>query len=363
MIALLGWASYFISTHSVLSPKNGGEYSEGLIGQPKYINPLFASTNDIDTDLSSLIYSGLFKYNKNKQLVGDLAEKYVLGSDNKTYDIKLKPNLKWSDGEPITANDILFTFETLQNAETGSPLIVAFQGVQIDKLSNDTVRFTLKSPYAPFLDSLTLGILPEHIWSEISPANIRLAKFNLQPIGSGIWKFDKMIKDSSGNLQSYTLIANENYYDKKPYLKSLTFKFYDNYNDAVSALRSQNIAGLSFVPHNLKEKVSGRNFNNLAINLPQYSAIFFNNSDTIIKEETLRLALSKAIDKQTIVNEALAGDGLVIDGPILPGNFGYANNIKKINFDLGSANSLLDKKWPRIQPEAYFKIRRAQILK
>lgn len=362
-LTLISWSTYFISTHSVLSPKNGGEYSEGLIGAPKYLNSIFASTNDIDTDISSLIYSGLFKYNSSKQLVPDLAEKFVIGSDQKTYDIQLKSGLKWSDGEPLTINDVLFTFETLQNAEVGSPLIVAFQGVQIDKIAENTIRFTLKTPYAPFLDSLTLGILPEHIWSEITPANMRLAKFNLQPIGSGPWKFEKMVKDSGGNLQSYTLAPNTHYYGKKPYLNNVTFKFFDNYNEAISALRSQNILGLSFVPHNLKDKVSGKNLNTFGLQLPQYTALFFNQNTPDLKEESLRLALAQAIDKKTVIDEALNGDGIPLDAPILAGNLGYYDGVKKITFNLNAANNILDKKWPRIQPEEYFKIRRAQIIK
>ena len=360
---LIGWGSYFISTHSVLSPKTGGEYSEGLIGTPKYINPIFASTNDVDTDLSSLVYSGLFKYDQNKQLVPDLAEKYTVGADQKTYDIQLKPNLKWSDGEPLTVDDILYTFDALQNAETGSPLIVAFQGMQIDKIADNVVRFTLKTPYAPFLDSLTLGIMPEHIWSEITPANMRLAKYNLQPIGSGAWKFDKMVKDGAGNLQSYTLAPNPNYYNQKPYLQNVVFKFYDNFNDALSALRSQNISGLSFVPHNLKDKANGKSLNTFGLQLPQYTALFFNQNTAELKDDSLRLALAEAIDKKTLINEALAGDGVAIDAPILSGNIGYYDQVKKIGFDVNAANALLDKKWPRIQPEDYFKIRHAQILK
>jgi peptide/nickel transport system substrate-binding protein len=363
-LAIIGWAIYGISTHSVLVPKAGGEYSEALIGQPKYINPLFASTNDIDSDISSLIYSGLFKYDQAKNIVPDMAESFKIGSDQKTYDIKLKKNIKWSDGEPITTDDILFTFETLQNAETGSPLIASFQGVRIEKTDENTVRFTLKTPYAPFLDALTLGILPEHIWADILPANIRLAKFNWQPVGSGAWKFEKMVKDNSGSVQSYSLIPNENFYGKKPYLQSITFKFFTSHNEAVSALRGQNVSGISFVPHNLKDKVIGKNLNNFSIQLPQYTALFFNKSAMPeFKDDDLRLALNKAIDKKTVIQEALEGDGLEIDSPILPGNLGFNANIKKINFDIAAANQLLDKKWPRLQPEEYFKIRHDQILK
>lgn len=364
LITLVSWSIYAIATHSLLTPKVGGEYSEALIGQPKYINPLFASTNDVDADLSALMYSGLFKYNNNKQLTPDLAEKFVIGSDQKIYDIELKKNLKWSDGEPITTDDILFTFETLQNAETGSPLITSFQGVRIEKTSDNTVRFTLKTPYAPFLDALTLGILPEHIWAEIPPSNIRLAKFNTQPIGSSAWKFEKMVKDNVGNIQSYSLINNENFYGKKPYLKNLTFKFYNNQTEAVAALRSQTVLGLSFVPHNLKDKVTGKNLNIFNLQLPQYTALFFNKSAmSELKDDDLRMALTEAIDKNSLIKEALNGDGVAIDAPILKGNLGYHEDVKKIPFNITNSIQLLDKFWPRLQPEEYFKIRHDQILK
>ncbi len=363
-LTLIGWATYGIATHSKLAPKTGGEYSEGLVGQPKYINPIFSSTNDVDSDISSLVYSGLFKYDNNKKLVPDLAEKFTIASNQKTYDIVLRKNLKWSDGEPITIDDILFTFESLQNVETGSPLITSFQGVLIEKTDENTIRFTLKTPFAPFLDILVVGILPEHIWANIPPSNIRLAKFNLQPVGSGPWRFDKMVKDSSGSLQSFTLTPNDNFYDKKPYLKTLTFKFFNNYNEAVSALRTQNILGLSFIPHNLKDKVSGKNLNIFALQLPQYTALFFNKSSKPdLKDDDLRLALTSAINKKTIIEEALGGDGAQIDAPILPGNLGYFEQVKKISFNIAAANQLIDKKYPRIQPEEYFKIRHDQILK
>jgi len=362
ILSILSFSAYTVSTRSVLVPKNGGEYSEGLIGHPKYINPIFASTNDIDSDLTKLVYSGLFKY-KNGQLTNDLAESFTIAPDQKTYDINLRQDLRWSDGEPVTVDDILFTFEMIQSAETGSPLIASLQGVRVNKIAENTVRFTLKTPYAPFLQTLTIGILPEHIWSETPPASMRLAKHNLEPIGSGPFKFQKMVKDSSGNIQSYTLIPNNNYYDKKPYLQTITFKFFESYAEAVSALRSQNILGLSFVPHDLKEKVDGRNFSIYTSELPQYTALFFNQeNDASLKNYDLRLALAKAIDKNTLVKEALYGDGLVLDAPILPGNLGYTE-VPKILFDTASANQSLDKAFPRLQPEEYFKLRHEQIIK
>lgn len=186
-------------------PAVGGEYSEAMIGQPKYINPLFAAASDVDADITSLVYDGLFNYNQNEKLEPELAESYTISADQKNYDITIRQGRTWSDGEPVTIDDVIFTFETLQNPEVGSPLLLAFQDVLITKVNDTTVRFTLKSPYAPFMSSLTVGILPTHIWGSISANSLKLAGQNLQPVGSGAWKFSKLLKDESGRVTSYTL--------------------------------------------------------------------------------------------------------------------------------------------------------------
>jgi len=208
----LGWITVFLSRHYERAPKIGGEYIEGLIGQPKYINPIFSTTNDIDADIVELVYAGLFKYGKDGTIEPELAESYKLSADKKTYTIKLKPNLKWPDGQPIISQDVLYTFETVQNPEVGSPLLAAIQGVKIEVIDDLTISFTLKESFSPFLGVLTTGILPNHLWSEIPPASIKLAKLNSQPIGAGAWKFSRLIKDEGGNIQTLTLAPNDLYY-------------------------------------------------------------------------------------------------------------------------------------------------------
>lgn len=364
IITSLSWFSVFIYQHTIWGPKAGGEYTEGLIGQPKYINPLFSSINDVDADITYLIYSGLFRYDKNLKLIPDLAENFTLSSDARTYEITLKNNIKWSDGENFTAEDVIFTFENIQNPEVGSSLYTAFVGIKVEKISDYKIKFTLKEPFAPFLNSLTVGILPEHIWYDIPSNGIKLARFNLQPVGTGPFKFEKMVKDNLGNIQTYTLLVNQNYHGQIPYLKTVTFKFFNDYPDAVGALRGQNILGLSFVPKNLTDKASGKSIVPYQINLPQYTALFINqNNNSILKDLNLRQALAYAIDKNTLIKDALNNQGKIIDAPILENYLGFHNNINKINFDLKKAAELLDKKWTRIQPEEYFKIRQEELLK
>lgn len=363
--AALFWSAAFIARHSSFAPKDGGEYSEAMIGQPKLLNPLFSGTNDIDADLVPFIFSGLFRYDNNLKLTPDLAVEYSVSDDKKVFIITLRENIKWSDGEPFSADDVLFTFESIQNPIVGSPLYPAFQSVIVEKIAADKIRFTLKEPFAPFLSSLTAGILPEHIWTDVAPDSIKLpTKNNLQPIGTGPWKFEKMVKDDSGTIQSYTLIRNEKYFGQKPYLKTLVFRFFNDYPEAIDALRGQKVSALSFIPRQMKEKLSKNNLNIYSLELPQYTSLFFNQEQNAeLKDYDTRLALAEALDKNKIIADALKSEGIAIDSPILPGNIGYYPEIKKISRDLDSANGALDKKWKRVTPEEYFKLKHDEILK
>lgn len=359
----IAWLGIFIAHHSGSAPKIGGEYREALIGQPKYLNPIFSPVNDVDADLCALIYSGLFKYDNNQKLIPDLAEKYTASADLKTYEITLRPGIKWSDGEPMTIDDIIFTFEMLQNPEVSSPLLPAFEGVKIEKINDQTVRFTLKEPYAYFLNGLTVGITPAHIWSQIPPAGLKLSKYNIQPVGSGQWKFEKMTKDESGEVQTYTLAPNPNYYGIAPYLTSVEFKFFGNYSEVVNALKGQLAEAASFVPNTLKDKIGERNFIAYKILLPQITALFFNpDKKTELKDAGLRGALSMAISRDKILTEVLSGDAIAADSPLPTFSSAHRAGVKN-SYNPEEANKFLDKKWKRIEPEEYFKLRHDEELK
>ncbi len=362
MSATLLTSALYVIHHSTIGPKEGGEYSEALIGQPKYINPLFANANDIDSDLVTLIYAGLFTTTEHG-LVPELAENVTVSPDGKTYTIKLKQNIYWSDGEPFSADDVTFTLESAQNPEVGSTLLPAFQGVRVEKIDDTVVRCTLKEPFAPFLHSLTVGILPSHIWSEIPPSNLKLATINLQPVGTGPWMFSKLTKDSNGTIQTYSLNQNPLYFGKKPFLKNLTFKFFTDYSTAIEALKSQNVSAISFVPHELSGKLPIKSIDLHTLEFPQYTALFFNQGrQPLLKNDRMRQALMLGLDKENIVEKGLEGAGNVIDSAFF-GAEGKKVSPVAITFDKPKALSLLDAEWTRVEPEEYFKIRSEELLK
>lgn len=314
-------------------PKNGGEFSEGLIGSPLYINPLLAY-NDVDLDLSRLIYSGLLKYNDNLDLAPDLAEKYEISEDQKTYTFYLKNNIKWHDGKDLTASDVVFTISLVQNYDYKSPLYRSFQGVVAEKIDDYTLKFTLTNSYAGFLNLLTVGIIPQHIWYDIPAINAKLAVYNQKPIGTGPFKFKTLLKEKSGIIRAYTLEKNKNFYGKIPYLNKIIFKFYPDFETATAALANKEVQNISFLPKDYIKKINKRDINLYNINLSQYTALFFNSKNNeLLKDKKIREALAYAIDKNKITDEALQGFSQILDGPILANFLGYTADIKKYEYN------------------------------
>ncbi len=352
----------FYFSNFIPVPTSGGEYVEGLIGAPQYINPLLSQTNDVDADISHLIFSGLLKYDKNLQLTPDLADHWTMSEDKKTYTVVMRDNLTWQDGQPLTVEDLLFTYQSIKDPDFKSPLLVSFRGVEIEKVDSKTIKFTLPEPFPAFADVLTVGILPEHIWGEIPALNANLTEYNIKPIGSGAWQLKNLIKDKLGNIKSYTLVPNANYYGKKPYIQQLTFKFYPDFSSATEALKNNSIEGISFLPKELRHQLTEqRNLKYYTFNLPQYTAVFFNQKQNeVLKDKSIRQALAAGIDKEKILTEALDLNGDSIDAPLLPLDVTVSPD-KKLHYDQALANKTLDDAgWTKITAAQYHDLLKAQ---
>ncbi len=338
--SILGF--YFHFTKKVSIP--GGEYTEGIVGQPLYINPVLAGGNDADKDLATLVFSGLFKYDGDGKLIPDLAESFELSDDKLTYTVHLKKDIKWHDGENFSADDVLFTTQVIQDPAFKSPLRQSWQGVGVEVVDESTVQFILQTPYAFFLNNLTVGILPRHVWESIAPGNFPLAEYNLRPIGTGPYKFFDFEKDSEGNILSYSLEKNENYYGSKPFISNLQFSFYFDEDSLLQAYNDKQVFGMSYIsPANLSNVKSKRSSNIVSINIPRYFAVFFNQQKSkVLADREVRKAFSLATDRQAIIQEVLAGEGKETYSPITPGIFGFSDDVKKFPFDIEKANETFD---------------------
>lgn len=343
IVCLFIISARFYITHLETVPVVGGTYVEGLIGAPKYINPLYASVSDVDNDISRLIYSSLFKRDKNGELMNDLVLDYKVSDDNKVYTFKIRQDVLWHDGARLTVDDIIFTYNAIKDNQYRSPLKTGFVGVDIERVDNERISFALSDPYAAFLELLTFGILPADLWALIQPESASLHELNLKPVGSGLYKFDSLAKDKQGNIKEYKIVVNENYYGQKPFIK-LAFRFFPSFEEAVEALNNNSVDGLSYLPQNFKENViTPKTLNFHKLYLPQLTVIFFNSKENIaLGDKAVRQALAHAIDRNQIINEVLEGGAYIIDGPILPNSFVYNNEIKKYDYNILKAKELLD---------------------
>ncbi len=335
--------NYYYS-HTEEVPDYQGKYIEALVGKPRYINPILCQTNDVDSDLSQLVYSGLMKLNYEGKLVNDLAEKYEISEDQLSYVFYLKKGVRWHSGGELSADDVIFTIQTIQNPDFNSPLRINWKGVRVEKVDDHTVKFILKNAYSPFLNNLTFGILPKHLWEFIDANNFLLAQYNFKPIGSGPFKFQNFVKNEKGEIDLIKLEANEDYYFKKPYLENITFKFYPSEEKALSAFNRKEVMGINYLsPKNQEKIASETNTNIYHLRIPRYFAVFFNQTKSkALSDKTVRLALSHAIDKNELIGKVFFGQGEIIDTPIPPSLLGYNPNAKIYDFAPEHANNILE---------------------
>lgn len=322
---------YVYSQKTTAVAKSGGTFKEGMVGQPRFVNPLYLSSQDIDRDIVEIMYSGLMKYDEIGNLKPDLALEFQTEDGGKTFRFFLKENILWHDGEPLTTDDIVFTVSLTQNPEYQSPLRIKWTGVLTEKVSKDEIVFKLPKKYPGFLETLTLKILPEHVFKDISPNNIPLSLISKDfLVGSGPFKFKNVNQDGSGFISELTLERNKSYYDKDPYLDKVSFLFFKDEKELQKALNMGEIDGAVSAGSKGYE-----------IALPRYFALFFNLEKEAFKKG-FREALSFSIDREKIIGRVFQGKAHKADSPILPSYFGFTSPTST-DYDPQKADELLTK--------------------
>jgi peptide/nickel transport system substrate-binding protein len=335
-----GLRNYLNSTNVVA--EQGGTLDLGLVGQPRYINPLLSPTSDVDLDLSTLLFSSLIKLDKDFQTHYDLAESVSVSEDQKVYTVVMRQNAMWHDGQPVTADDVLFTVKAIQDPNWNSPLSLGFKGVDVAKVDDRTLTFTLQEVYAPFLSTLTFGILPQHLWSSVPGAQATLAELNTKPIGSGPFKFDEITKDKAGSIKKFHLLANEQYHLGRPFINDVRVSFYETPTDLVQAYRDNDVDTVGGLPFSDKEAIEGSGTSVYSVGLPRYDALFINaNNNNYIRPAEVRQALSHAIKKSDLVDKVLKGNGTVSNSALVPGSAGFTPDVTVYGYDPERAIALL----------------------
>lgn len=299
----------------------GGEiskraYSEGIVGEIQHLNPVLTEYSEADTDVCSLLFSGLVKYNAaTGEFEEDLAT-HTLSDDLLTYTFTLKNNLYWHDGTEVTAEDVYFTYaQVIQSSEFMNPVLKSnFDGVEIEQTNSRTVTFKLNTPNSFFYTGLTVGILPYHILGEVPVSEIDTHEFNKQPIGTGPYMVTEPYEILPDQSTSVSLTVFEQFYGEMPQIENLRFVAYQSIDDML-ANRSVWHGAARIRQSQLGSIEDFEKLVSYQYELPQYTALFLNTDSEKLDTNKERLGVSKAIDKSEIL-EAIDYK-VQIDTPLL----------------------------------------------
>ena len=313
---ILATRSYVRLTYPVA--QKGGSYTEGILGSLQTINPIYAS-QDPDRDLSRLVFSGLLYYDGAGHIQPDLAERWEISPNGKVYTVILRDGLVWHDGRQLSAEDVVFTISRIQNPQFKSPLRLNWQGVQVEVLDPRTIKFTLRTPYAPFIENLTQGIIPKHLWEAVEPARALLHELNLRPIGSGPYQVKTFKSESDGTLTSYTLVLNPRYHRESPYIKTITFKFFSTEEEMLSSKRRGDTDGFGPISSLRAKEFSQDDVQVLAPATPRIFSVFLNQRQSpILGDKKVRAAIARALDKDRIASETATGGAIAVSTLLPP---------------------------------------------
>lgn len=313
----------------------GGTYSEGIVGSITTINPVLAD-GGANADAARLVFSGLTRYRHDGKLEGDLAKSWTMSPDGRVYTFALRPNIRWHDGQPLTARDVAFTIGLIQNPDTRSPYAAAWQGVEVTTPNDQTVVMTLPVRYDAFINSTTVGIVPQHILQEVPAINLRVDSFNQAPIGTGPFKVVNFDTDNG----SVTLNAFEAFYRGRPQLDGLVLRVYNNQSALQAAYRKHQVTGMARSANSTANRYGASSLHSLAI--PEEVALFMRTPSTILNDPGVRKALNMAINRQQLIDQVLAGRAQALSVPALSSQLPTGATYPIPNQDIQTAKQLLD---------------------
>lgn len=331
-------------TFQTTQPVPGGSLSEGMMGTFTNASPLYATTI-ADNTVSRLVFAGLLTYDNQNQLTGDLAASWSVDEANTTYTVKLKPNLTWQDGQPLTADDVVYTFQAAQNPDARSPLFRSWNGIQIKALDAWTVQFTLKTPFAPFLHSLTTGIVPKHILKNTPMTELRSSQFNTtKPVGAGPFSWDSVELANSGKQDGEQRIGLKpfaNYHAGKPKLDGFSVRTYVSRDRLIEDFKSgtvNTLVGFDRIPDEISNRSGVQTYSST---LSAETMAFFRTDSDRLADSKVRTALARAINIPELLKK-LDYPAVVADEPLLRGQLGYDPALKQQTFNTAEAAKLLD---------------------
>ena len=332
---------------TVIAPSTGGRLTEGMVGLPRFINPLLADSNPIDQQLTNLIFDGLTRYDETGNIVPALAESWTYSEDNMTVTFQLDERISWHDGQPVDAADVAFTYGLLQNEAfpAAEKLREFWQAVTISVVDESQISFTLPQPYSPFLEATTRGIIPAHILADVPVGELVDHEFNQGPIGTGPFF---VIPGNNWKEDGYVLLAPyPNQWRGGTKLDALEFRFYPDGPALEAAYEEGKIQAITQISagdlSNLGALQGMRMYTSPS---PRFAELIFNMTDSsalALRSLNVRVALAEALDRAAIADEVLSGQAIPLEGPYLPGSWAHNPGLlTEFSFQLDQAGSRLD---------------------
>jgi peptide/nickel transport system substrate-binding protein len=327
-------------------PEQGGVYTEGLVGSLGRLNPLLDWNNSADRDVDHLLFSGLVRFDERGLPQADLADSWGVSQDGTIYNFTLRPDALWHDGEPVTSDDVIFTIEMMKSAGSLYPQDIKdlWGRVEVTQLDEKNIKFTLPEPFVPFMDYLTFGVVPKHLLDSIPPGQMATADFNINPVGSGPYRFDQLIVEN-GQISGVVLDIFSNYYGTAPFIEQVVFRYYPSSAEAFEAYRQGDVFSISQISKDiLQSALEEPTLSLYSSRMPQMGFVLFNLTDPdvpFLQDPAVRRALMLGLNRPNIINSILQGQAFISDSPILPGSWAYFDGIEHFEYDPDAATALL----------------------
>ncbi|HMV96675.1 MAG TPA: peptide ABC transporter substrate-binding protein [Anaerolineales bacterium] len=346
IVALLLLSQQPISTSFLPEAAPGGIYTEALVGSMGRLNPMLDWNNPADRDINRLIFSGLIRFDSHGLPQPDLAEAWGTSPDGTLYNFSIRSNAVWHDGQPVTSDDVIFTIEMIKSSGSLFPQDIKdlWSQIEIKRFDDKTFQFKLPEPFAPFLDYVTFGVLPKHLLETVPADQLATAQFNLQPIGTGPYKFERLLT-SGGQIVGVALAVNKEYYLPSAFIEQIVFRFYPDSASALDAYQQGDVLGVSQITNDvLQQALMEPTLSVYTSRLPQLGLVFLNlNNPTVafLQSDKVRHALLLGTNRELIVSRIMQGQAIVADGPILPGSWAHYDEIEHFEYDPDAAAALL----------------------
>jgi peptide/nickel transport system substrate-binding protein len=338
-------------------PARGGQLVEALVGRPAVLNPLFA-VEDSEKTITRLVFCALTRPDPLLGPRADLATNWTISPDGLEYTFHLREDALWHDGQPVTADDVVFTADMARRVAddpalsvSASPLVRPWANVTATALDEHTVRLTLDEPYAPFMDATALGILPAHILVGITPDELPKHRLSqVEPVGCGPYRVDV---PGGIDTERARLVRHDEHWDTggadgsrqtdRPYLDALEFRFTASREEAVAAVGQQEVQTMGGVPADAFDEL-GDDARLFSATESGYTLVYINHDNVLFSDPVVRQALSLGLDRAGIVHDPtlVNGQGQVAASPIAPGSWAHDPSIPAPTFDPEQARGVLE---------------------